>query len=825
MGQNPSSRRRKIVEKPRFLKDGEATLSNPRMNALAGLRYIQGPLERDFDLTRRALGSGFSGVVRCVVHRTTKEKFALKSFTKKSVKPSNVEMMKNEAEVYMQLDHPHICKLMYVYEDKLNVHLVMEHCTGQELYDRLCARKQYTERETQDVTLQMLLALQYCHAHKVVHRDLKLENWMYATQEPSAKIKLIDFGFSKVVEPDVKMDVPCGTLHYASPDVLRKSYTSKCDVWSLGVIVYMLLSGSPPFHGKTNREIIDRINKSKLRISATSTKWRTTSAQARAFVQRLLDRDPATRPTAKEAMADPWIAIRRDVQLRGTIGADVPDELRGFAQSKHLKRAAFLLMAQNLSSRDLDDLGDTFLLFDVDGDGALKLQDFRRTMQQVSQISDSDVQKIFRTLQTIPPVSAADDNERPCQRAYVRDEIQYTDFIAGIMQRKLRQHDSKLRMVFEAFDWDHSGYITVENLIVLYGESHQNASMEDWIREVDIKGNGVVDWDEFLHALGLDNDAAGTGVLSEAEQPKVMSHIQQGVVTAVPMPLRAFRRDHVVDGFLLGRSDFRRFSNASMASWEGTPVGAEQFPCIITYNRQRGAGHESWTLQLDGSDVELGDQQKDSSTRNRAKSCVNFDVVPLADTVLRRTVSEGGDPKPAHNLYKVGSEENLFSPTAPSVDAGSGVKQGKPDSRISSGSPELETGEGRSSVNLADPAGAYEPPWLAEVEVMQFGGGCMKIHHRHFYAEVPQDAGEGSGPRFQRSKVQRIIRTGLRTHQFTKHFRRKSFPNTDAGVEQEDLPGEDQGPMRDSRRTPAATSPVMGPASPQNPDSTLSVEA
>mmetsp|Transcript_22659 Transcript_22659/g.51097 ORF Transcript_22659/g.51097 Transcript_22659/m.51097 type:complete len:790 (-) Transcript_22659:130-2499(-) len=785
MGNQPSTRgRRRVVQKPKYLKEGEALFNDPRPHDVAASnRYVQGPLERDFELSRRALGSGFSGVVRCISHKKTKEKFALKTFNKKGTKPSSVEMMKNEAEVYFQLDHPHVCRLMYVYEDRTSLHLIMEYCAGQELYDRLCTRKQYSEKDAQEVTLQMLLALQYCHSHKIVHRDLKLENWMYVTPENDAKIKLIDFGFSKIVEPHVVMDVPCGTLHYASPDVLKKSYNSKCDVWSLGVIVYMLLCGSPPFHGKTNREIIDRIFRARLRISATANKWRNVSEQGRDFVQRLLDRDAAARPTAAQALADPWIAQCRKQQLAFPVVVDTLDELERYSKATHLKRAAFSVMAHCLSSKDIDELADPFLAFDEDASGVIKLPQLRAAMKSLKKISDKEVNSIFQTLQTLKPTPGSDADGNAIAHSAVEDEIQYTDFVAGLMQHKIRAHEAKIRMAFDTFDWDSTGYITVENLVCLYGEVRHGVSMEEVIRQVDIKGNGVVDWDEFLHALRSDQDELGIGMLAEEEKPKLRCFGQNDM----SIPLRPFARRHVVGDFLDGEEQGSRESMA------GSPTSGNNFPCLMTYNRGRSvAGPMMSTNFTSTSEPDFRLVSMDNlPVKHGALAAMAIqeddDDYPSAPVPLRRTVSDGCETSAAtYNFYKQRFSEERMSAT---MDG--------PEQSLEPITGEAQRDDWLDTVKRTGSLGgsetAEETADTDNVVQSEFGGCLIALDDNYFSADtvkgpqqVPKVVGVDSAtavavPKFQRSKIRRMIRTGFRTHHFRKTLAGAAGRKSDAG--------------------------------------------
>ena len=196
----------------------------------------------------QVLGTGASGSVRKCIHRATGVVYALKTLDKKLVKVDKLETLRQEIRIMAQLDHPNILRLHEYFENQESIFLVLELCTGGELLDRLQrqAEHHYTERTACELVHTMLSAVRYCHEHNIVHRDLKLENFLFESMSPDAELKLIDFGLSQHFEPFEVLHNPVGTAYYVAPEVLEKCYDAKCDVWSIGVIAYMLLSGTPP---------------------------------------------------------------------------------------------------------------------------------------------------------------------------------------------------------------------------------------------------------------------------------------------------------------------------------------------------------------------------------------------------------------------------------------------------------------------------------------------------------------------------------------------------------------------------------------------------
>lgn len=175
----------------------------------------------------------------------------------------------------IQIDHPNIIKLYEVYEDSRYIYLIMEECTGGELFDRIYERitqnNLYTEKEAAQIFKQYMAAVCHCHSQKICHRDLKPENLLFLNTTADSPLKVIDFGLSKIfTDNNNKMSTKVGTAYYVSPEVLSGDYDEKCDIWSSGVILYILLTGEPPFNGPNDNEIYRKIAKKKFSFPSPS---------------------------------------------------------------------------------------------------------------------------------------------------------------------------------------------------------------------------------------------------------------------------------------------------------------------------------------------------------------------------------------------------------------------------------------------------------------------------------------------------------------------------------------------------------------------------
>ena len=162
--------------------------------------------------------------------------------------------------ILRSLKHPHIVELREVFDTKKTFYMVMELMSGGELFERIVSKSKYSEREASDVARKIASALKFCHDQNVVHRDLKPENLLYTDTTEAAEIKIADFGFAKLIAADKVMATACGTPGYVAPEVLNNEpYTSKVDMWSLGVIIYILLCGFPPFYDENNAALFKQV--------------------------------------------------------------------------------------------------------------------------------------------------------------------------------------------------------------------------------------------------------------------------------------------------------------------------------------------------------------------------------------------------------------------------------------------------------------------------------------------------------------------------------------------------------------------------------------
>eukprot|EP01101_Sappina_pedata_P009091 TRINITY_DN5195_c0_g1_i1.p1 TRINITY_DN5195_c0_g1~~TRINITY_DN5195_c0_g1_i1.p1 ORF type:complete len:425 (-),score=193.74 TRINITY_DN5195_c0_g1_i1:216-1460(-) len=250
----------------------------------------------------KTLGRGGFAVVREAMGNQTKEMYAIKIIEKKGLKEKDMEVLRREVAIMEKLSHPGIVQLIEVFDEPEVVALVLELVKGGELFDKIVERGFYSEKDAADLIKQILTAVEYMHSNGITHRDLKPEN-LLCSGDKIEKIKIADFGLSK--EGDT-LQTSCGSPGYVAPEILLgEEYDNSVDVWSVGVIAYVLLCGYPPFFSDNPGELCQQII--SVKYDFPDAEWSEVSDAAKDFIQKILVQNPSQRLTAAEALNHKWI--------------------------------------------------------------------------------------------------------------------------------------------------------------------------------------------------------------------------------------------------------------------------------------------------------------------------------------------------------------------------------------------------------------------------------------------------------------------------------------------------------------------------------------
>jgi calcium-dependent protein kinase len=349
------------------------------------------PIEEIYDGVHdgRVLGSGTAGIVRLVTHKKTLIQYAVKCLDLGLVSTKeDLAQLREEVFIMSQLDHPNIVRLEGVYETQSAIYLVQELCLGGELFDRLDEQPDYcyTEAECARLVKQMLSAVRYLHSKGIVHRDLKLENFLFSNRSDDSELKMIDFGFSKHFVFGEILTAPVGTPYTVAPEVIHGSYDEQCDVWAIGVIAFLLLSGNPPFGGcggpESMMKVRDNILSCKYAFEPQDI-WEHVSEKGKDFIRHMLVVDPKMRPTAKAAQKDPWLqewASRSRNKEDTILSPNVVKALVSFKEFSHVRKMFAQVLSFTLLPDQIAELRKEFETLDTDGSGEISLAGLKQVL-------------------------------------------------------------------------------------------------------------------------------------------------------------------------------------------------------------------------------------------------------------------------------------------------------------------------------------------------------------------------------------------------------------------------------------------------------------
>ncbi|CAL9079509.1 unnamed protein product [Musa textilis] len=388
-----------------------------------------------------------------------------------------IEDVRREVKILRALmGHNNLVHFYDAYEDNENVYIIMELCEGGELLDRILSRGgTYSENDAKAVMLQILNVVAFCHLQGVVHRDLKPENFLFTSKDENSQLKAIDFGLSDFVKPDERLNDIVGSAYYVAPEVLHRSYSTEADVWSIGVIAYILLCGSRPFWARTESGIFRAVLKAD--PSFTEPPWPSISPEAKDFVKRLLSKDPRRRMTAAQALCHPWIRNYNDIKV--PLDILVFRLIKSYLRSSSLRKAALRALSKTLTVDELFYLKRQFALLEPTKHGCINLENIKMALMKnvTDQMKESHVQDILVSLGALQ---------------YRR--MDFDEFCAATLSvhqlEGLDRWEQHARCAYELFEKDGNRAIVIEELASELGLSPSvpvHVVLRDWIRHTDGK--------------------------------------------------------------------------------------------------------------------------------------------------------------------------------------------------------------------------------------------------------------------------------------------------------------------------------------------------
>lgn len=469
-------------------KDGSGGGKKSTTGFASASLIVDNQIQQFYDIDKKKIGEGSYGSVCKARNKATKAMRAIKTINKAALK--SPEAFKKEIQIMKILDHPNICKLYESFQDHRYIYLVLELCTGGELFDRIIEYGHLTEKQAALLMQNMFRAIYYMHQCHYTHRDLKPENFIFTTKEAIEKsvLKLIDFGLAREFQPEQVLTTKAGTPYYVAPQVLAGKYDHMADMWSLGVIMYVMLCGYPPFYGESDQEVLDEVRQGKVKFQAAD--WKNVSEDAKALIKNLLQMNPKERYTAEQALNDVWIKEKapktKDVNLQDGF----VDKLRGFLSQNKLKKAALQVIASSLDDKQIQALRETFQALDENGDGLLTAAELKAGLEKggLKDNIPGDLQEIMKSID-------ADGS----------GVIDYTEFLAATLDRKHFIEEDACWQAFRVFDRDGNGTISQKELAEVLasddvaGKFHKD--LADLMKMVDTNGDGEIDFQEFMQMM------------------------------------------------------------------------------------------------------------------------------------------------------------------------------------------------------------------------------------------------------------------------------------------------------------------------------------
>ncbi|CAD8113683.1 unnamed protein product [Paramecium sonneborni] len=431
----------------------------------------------------KKIGQGGFGEVYLVKHLSTENLRAAKVVLRKTINCE--EKLLEETEILKTLDHPNIVKVLEIFADFKYYYIVTEYCQGGELLERIKTITNYNENLAAKYMKQIFSAIQYCHQKNIVHRDLKPENILFDSRDPDGNLKVIDFGASEKMIDSSFLTKKIGTPYYVAPEVLSdQGYDEKVDIWSCGVILYILLIGRPPFKGGNDMETLRLARQGKL--NTNSERWLRTNEQAKDLIMKMIVVDPKKRISMQEAFNHPWI---QNIQQNEIEDISLIKNLSQFSAQNKLRAAIIqFISVQLVKKEESEKLFITFKTLDQNGDGVLSKDELLKGMLS------ADIDHLKAETMANGLMQKLDVNES--------GKVDFTEFISAALLQQQKITINNVKLAFRMFDIDGNGVISKQELESIFGGIEiDNQAWDDILQKCDRNQDGVIEEEEFVKLL------------------------------------------------------------------------------------------------------------------------------------------------------------------------------------------------------------------------------------------------------------------------------------------------------------------------------------
>ena len=445
------------------------------------------------------IGEGDFAQVYRVRSELTEEIKAMKIIKKSDLVEEDQKEIINEIAILRKMDHPNIIKMFEFYSNKENYALILELCSGGELYKEIIQRGPFEEKCSAYIMYQIFSAINYFHKLHIIHRDLNPENILIADRNDLGypRIKISDFGTSKIFEKGHKEKKIVGSNFYIAPEVLKQKYNEKCDIWSCGVILYILLSQNLPFctEDENEEKLKEKILEGKYDLE--SPPFDKISKNAKDLITKLLNEDPKKRISAEEALNHPWFKDNKSKELFNQINDEnilkkMVENLQNYRNTSVIQETALAYLVHNYPHfKDVINACKFFNQIDTNNDGKINKEELLNGLKEKVKIANFDniIASIFNKLDM--------DND---------GYIEYEEFVRAAIDKEIFITDNILYFAFKYFDKDGSGEITFDEIEKIFKKSIPDKSkvkdsLNKIIKEVDVNGDGKISFVEFCKVM------------------------------------------------------------------------------------------------------------------------------------------------------------------------------------------------------------------------------------------------------------------------------------------------------------------------------------